>query len=251
MKRIHLGGYLLLVVLLFGNTGSAYGSSYFGYYDFGGSWYDAEKTLANTEDDLMCWAATTSNMLAYTGWGFPVGASFSNEDNIFAYFQNHWTDVGGNMYFGTNWWFDGINDSQRWSGWSQVDVPGGGFYTDYNFSDYYTWSSNGSTALSLIDTYLHQGRGVGLTVLGPGAHAITAWGYEYDAFGNYDPIMMLVTTLPMAIGFCMIFTVRTPGIFPKFTDLPRGLGIQFPYHQPCSSLALVLSVWSDLEGRNS
>jgi hypothetical protein len=190
MKRIHPGGCLLLVVLLLGSAGPAFGLSYFGYNDFGGSWYDAEKTLGNTEDDLMCWAATGSNMLTYTGWGFPVGASFSNEDDIFAYFQNHWTDAGGNMFFGTNWWFDGINDSQGWSGWSQVDVPGGGYYTDNNFFDYYTWSSNDSTALSVIDTYLHQGHGVGLTVLGPGAHAITAWGYEYDAFGNYKGIFV-------------------------------------------------------------
>jgi hypothetical protein len=94
MKRIHPGGCLLLVVLLLGSAGPAFGLSYFGYNDFGGSWYDAEKTLGNTEDDLMCWAATGSNMLTYTGWGFPVGASFSNEDDIFAYFQNHWTDAG-------------------------------------------------------------------------------------------------------------------------------------------------------------
>jgi hypothetical protein len=185
MKRSQSGVYLLLVVLLFGSAGSAFGSTYFGYNDFGGYWHDAEKTLSNTDDDLMCWAATTSNMLAYTGWGSPVGTGFSNEDDMFAYFQNHWTDAGGNMYYGVNWWFDGINDSQGWSGWSQVDVPGGGFYPDDDFSDYYTWSSDDSAALSLIDTYLHQGRGVGLTVIGPGAHAITAWGYEYDAFGNY------------------------------------------------------------------
>ncbi|MBL0713013.1 MAG: IdeS/Mac family cysteine endopeptidase [Desulfosarcina sp.] len=186
MRRKVSGLLLVLSALFFLKAGPASGLSYFGFDDFGGIWHDAEKTLSNTEDDLMCWAAAASNMLTYTGWGFPAGEGFTGTDDIFAYFQGHWTDSGGSMYYGAEWWFDGTNNSPgRASGWSQVDAPGGGFYPGYNFSDYYTWSSYDSIALDNIDTYLHAGRGVGLAMMGPGAHAITAWGYEYDEFGNY------------------------------------------------------------------
>ena len=71
----------------------------------------------------MCWAAAASNILVWTGWGDIYS---TDEDNIFGYFQDHWTDSGALMEFGWDWWFDGTNPSQGWSGWSQVDDPGGG-----------------------------------------------------------------------------------------------------------------------------
>jgi hypothetical protein len=40
--------------------------------------------------------------------------------------------------------------------------------------------------MSAIDQYLRSGYGVGLGILGPGAHAVTAWGFRYDSStGNY------------------------------------------------------------------
>jgi hypothetical protein len=65
----------------------------------GGTWHDAEKSPTNEEDDLMCWAAAASNILAWTGWGYPSGTSFANEDDMFGYYQDHWTDQGGIMEF--------------------------------------------------------------------------------------------------------------------------------------------------------
>lgn len=186
MKKFLL--FLAMLCFVFAATAnSAYALSYYGYSDYGGTYQDAEKTAANTEDDLMCWAATASNMLNWTGWGDNLSAAGNAEDVIFGYFQDHWTDQGGNMFFGVDWWFDGSNDSQGWTGgWSQVDVPGGGFYLSESVNDYYTWSSSDSSALFNIDTYLHDGRGVGLTVQGTGGHAITCWGYEYDdVSGDY------------------------------------------------------------------
>jgi len=179
--------FLLICCFIFtGAVDLANATTYFGYNDFGGSYQDAEKSPTNSDDDLMCWAATASNVLNWTRWGDVYSTGANAEDDIFTYFQAHWTDVGGNMYFGVDWWFDGVNDSQGWSGWSQVDVPGGGFYDPPYFSDYYTWNSNDSSAMSNIDTYLHDGRGVGLGLSGPGGHAITCWGYEYDKVsGDY------------------------------------------------------------------
>lgn len=165
------------------SANSALALSYYGYDTWGGTWYDAEKSPDNSEDDLMCWAAAASNVLAWTGWG----DSYSDDaDAIFGYFQDHWTDAGGNAYYGWDWWFDGTNDSQGASGWSQVDVEGGGFWTTYNFSEYYLYSASNYWALSNLDYLLHEGYGVALGVTdNSGGHAITCWGYEYDEYGNY------------------------------------------------------------------
>lgn len=175
----------IMVLGFIGTPSLVFAESYYGYDEYGGTWYDAEKTPGNTEDDLMCWAAATSNILAWTGWGYPSGAGFINEDDIFGYYQDHWTDQGGIMEFGWDWWFDGTNTSQGWDGWSQVDVPGGGFYPTYNFQDYYYRTGQDSLAMSSIDNYLHNGYGVTIAIYGPGGHALTVWGYEYDINGNY------------------------------------------------------------------
>ena len=172
--------------------GAAWAASvdYFGYNDFGGTWHDAEKTPSNTEDDLMCWAAASSNILAWTGWGSPFSG---DTDEIFAYFQEHWTDEGGIMEFGWDWWFDGTNLSQDWEGWSQVDVPGGGFWDPpYNFFDYYRREWQDNLALSAIDDDLHDGYGVTLGVYkSGGGHAMTCWGYRYDdGTGDYLGVWM-------------------------------------------------------------
>ena len=175
-------GMALLALMTTLNITPAHATSYYGFQEFGGEFQDAEKSPTNYEDDLLCWAAAASNILAWTGWGSVVSKS---EDDIFAYFQDHWTDQGGLMQFGWDWWFDGTNDSQGWSGWSQEDINGAGFFTDLDFSDYYFHTSDDSQTMSAIDSYLHAGYGVSLGLHGGGGHAITAWGYEYDAAGNY------------------------------------------------------------------
>ena len=154
------------------------GTSYLVYENWGGTWWDAEKTLSNTEDDMMCWAAAASNILAWTGWGLVGG--MTTTDQIFGYFQSHWTDDGGMMEFGWDWWFDGTNNSQGWSGWSQVDVAGGGFYPSQAFSTYYHRTADDSQAMAAIDNYLRSGYGVTLGIYGPGGHAITCWGFDYN-----------------------------------------------------------------------
>ena len=175
-------------VSLLGITSSASAGMYLPYgMTYGVGWFDANKTWANTEDDLMCWAAAASNILTWGSW---TPGSLNNEDVIFQYFQDHWTDQGGLMEFGWEWWFNGVNRSQGWAGWSQVDVPGGGFYPGYNFSDYYhrTWQDD--QAMSAIDQYLHAGYGTTIGIYGPGGHALTTWGYFYDDItGDYTDLI--------------------------------------------------------------
>ncbi|MBN2216326.1 MAG: proprotein convertase P-domain-containing protein, partial [Pirellulales bacterium] len=169
------------------------GDSYLIYEEWGGTWCDAEKIpsddgdlwptgYAGADDDWMCWAAAASNVLAWTGWGQVGGMTTC--DDIFEYFQDHWTDQGGLMEYGWDWWFDGTNDSQGWTGWSQVDVTGGGFYLGENFDSYHHASYSTSSAVSSIDTYLQNGWGVAIGIYtSGGGHAITVWGVSEDASG--------------------------------------------------------------------
>jgi hypothetical protein len=181
IKRRLLISSLVVVV----SAGFASADSYMLTDNWGGSWCDAEKSPApNNQDDLMCWAAAASNVLEWTGWG--KVESMTNTDQMFTYFQDHWTDKGGMMDFGWDWWFDGTNDSEGWDGWSQVDVAGGGFFPSETFSDYYVENWNTSQSMSAIDEYLHDGYGVTLAVYGDisGGHAITCWGYDYSTTPN-------------------------------------------------------------------
>ncbi len=163
------------------------GTSYMIYDDWGGTWVDAEKTPGNTEDDLMCWAAAASNILDWTGWGHVAG--MDNTDAIFQYFCDHWTDQGGLMQFGWDWWFDGTNNSQGWAGWSQEDVQGGGFYPGESIYDYYHVQNNDDQTMASIDSFLRSGFGTTVGIYGPGGHAITVWGFNYDeSSGAYNGI---------------------------------------------------------------
>ena len=184
MKRTfqHTGAVLAVAIALAMAAGPAAALTYKLTDHHGGTWADAEKSSGNTEDDLMCWAATASNVLEWTGWGKTGG--MTNTDQMFAYFQDHWTDEGGNAYYGWEWWFDGTNDSQGDPGWSQVDVAGGGFYPSLTFTDYYHWDpvNAEADAMADIDAYLHAGYGVGLSISAGGSigHAVTCWGFDYD-----------------------------------------------------------------------
>ena len=190
---VRISGLVLLIALLSLFTADTLLASYYlGFEDIGRQWFDVEKSTENNKDGQLCWAATASNMLAYTGWGFPTDTNFADADDIFDYFQDHWTNAGGNMYYGTQWWFDGINPSYQESPSSQVHASGGGFYPDEAFSDYYSWSSYDKTAMDTADGYLHDGYGVGLSLAkgdNHGGHAITLWGYKFDeTTGDYQGI---------------------------------------------------------------
>lgn len=162
-------------------------------------WLDVDKSLSNPDDDWMCWAAAAANILDWAGWGT---AMFDSAVDIFYTFQNYWTNAGGLMQYGWQWWFDGANPPDI-PGWAQLNQGsaevdnGGGYWSDYNFFDYFveTWAvwdadanqwSDGSWLMASIDEYLNYDYGVTLAVYSAsGGHALSAWGYEYDEWGNY------------------------------------------------------------------
>ena len=143
--------------------------------DWGGRIHDAKKTVSSTEDDLMCWAAAASNILAWTRWGFPPDESFTDEAGIFQYFQDHWEDKEGYPQKAWEWWFNGIDQDG-------VDSPGGGFWDSLHaFNDYYQADQNRVNELQKIADYLHDGYGVVIGLICQSySHYITCWGYEYE-----------------------------------------------------------------------
>lgn len=178
---------LLALALGLAAPGPGGAATYFLFDDFGGTWHDANKSPANTEDDLMCWAATAANILAWGKWTTPL---YQTADQIFRHFQDHWTDQGGYMSWAWKWWFDG--SPPPYSTASYPDVPGGGnFFPNLNFYDYYAYAS-GKSIMSRIDALLHQGLGVGLVISKTGAspHAVTVWGFSYREPGVYQSLFI-------------------------------------------------------------
>lgn len=104
----------------------------------------------------------------------------TNSDEMFGYFQDHWTNEAGVARYGWNWWFDGTNDS---TDLAQVDVPGGGFYPNGAFGKYYRERGSDYNAMDNTSNFLREGRGIVLDVFWTkvdGAHSITCWGYNYN-----------------------------------------------------------------------
>jgi hypothetical protein len=194
---------MLSFVLFFAFTvnGSAFAVSYFGYEQWGGTWQDANKTSASTQDDLMCWAAAASNVLAWGGWGTATSNSASG---IFKNFQDHWTNQGGMMDLGWRWWLNGKTPNpdiyKPGEGWSSVDASISGFqgyWPQSNFSTYFQedWivaeANYYPNLMSDVEGWLRSGYGVALAVYTEnpgGGHALTAWGFDYNDSGQYTGV---------------------------------------------------------------
>lgn len=179
-----------IIMLLGVQVAQAATTSYL-WDSWGGTWSDADKNPATGDgDDKMCWAAAASNVLAWSGWGNVGG--MTTTDQMFQYYQDHWTDLGGLPHMGWNWWFDGNYQSEGWSGWSQVDVAGGSFYTTDEFLASCLLSTSTTYAMGNINYLLTNGYGTALGLYTDidgdgtteGGHSVTCWGYEYDESTN-------------------------------------------------------------------
>lgn len=159
-------------------------------------WYDFNKAF-DGEDDLMCWAAATSNLLAWWQDRNPEAHAAANDpegEDIWDTFQDSFTNSGGNAYYGLQWWMSGSYPSLDASKWSVLDGDNsGGYYSEYltssikNSVEHFNMSSYRYTSLAAAVAdmvyYLGQGYGIALglgSLEGKGGHAITLWGIEYD-----------------------------------------------------------------------
>ncbi|HSV42138.1 MAG TPA: hypothetical protein VLH13_01840, partial [Methanomassiliicoccales archaeon] len=167
------------------------GLSAFIYERWGGWWSDAEKIpgddgamnpepyLVGESDDLLCWAATTANMLEYTGWGFVDG--MDTPDEMLDYFEVHVTDEGSKIWYGLSFWGFGFLYDPG-DGWATSDGVGGNFWPTDMIS-YMTYEDDTAHSMKDIEQNLASNRACGIEideVSGGGEHAITVWGVTID-----------------------------------------------------------------------
>ena len=155
---------------------------------------DAEKEFTEVaegetaSDANLCWAAATSNMLRFSGWGSAAG--FKTEDDLFESFISAFTDAGGSYTYALDWFFNGNYQPQNWSGWSHLRAPGksGAYLPDYAADSLYqTYEISAHIDnLRLVFDALERDCAVGISIgnyiswLRSGGHAITLWGYMRD-----------------------------------------------------------------------
>lgn len=168
-----------------------------------GTYYDVNKHWQN--DSQLCWAAATSNILAYTNWGFSISVSdgeqgaslFGSEYEVYDYFVEHFTNVGGHAYYAIPWFATGDYSVKGQSNWAQPDDGSGNLYPGVSVSDLYVYLDHDTYGGELIGEmagYLYDGYGVALAIgwyrqnsptNRSGGHSLTVWGYCYDT--NLSP----------------------------------------------------------------
>lgn len=144
---------------------------------------DAEKTWPDDGDENLCWAASASNILTYTGWAAQAG--FDSEDDVFEAFIEAFNDDGGNVEYATGWFLDGAAAP----GGAQPEAGTGRYLPQYNYSDVVqTFDVYNGIAEHLKTVYdrIKNGYGVSLSldIYGSqgyeGGHAVTCWGFVTD-----------------------------------------------------------------------
>ena len=145
---------------------------------------DAEKTYNEDNDDELCWAASSSDMLTYTGWAAQAG--FSDEDDVFEAFIDAFGNAGGHQFYAAGWFFNGASLNSPAA--PILDYPNsGGFLNDYAFDQLIIDHSFTVDDMDTIAALLRKGYAVGLGAYifyddsdEPGGHALTMWGYILD-----------------------------------------------------------------------
>lgn len=149
---------------------------------------DTEKTTASSDDDELCWAASASNMLHYSGWGEKAG--FSSCDDLFDLFQENYYDGPYWNFGGINWFFNGNKGlPDTWLSNSDASLKdygnSGGYQKDYAIEKIFKYMdlSENYTNISTLISDLQMGYAVSLS-LGwinederNGGHSVTCWGY--------------------------------------------------------------------------
>jgi hypothetical protein len=179
--------FLVIFLLVVAGSSVARATSYFVYDQWGGTWHDANKT--GSDDSNMCWAAAAANILDWAGWDT---ATYNTQSLIFQYFVVHWTNAGSLPKYGWHWWLTGTlpPTGTGWEGWSQVEFSGGKFWPGVHFYSLYH-EAEGGNLMADVANFFQSGYGVTLAIYKPNldyGHALTCWGYDTDANGNYTGV---------------------------------------------------------------
>jgi len=164
------------------------GTSYILYEKHGYTWVDAEKRIYDDgggigpdpgeDDDWLCWTATASNVLEWTGWG--LVDDMWDTDAIFDEHKGTFNDTGGWMDQSWHWWLNGYEPGPP----LKLETGGGNYWSGETWTDYYRNEEDDADVMSVIDTWLRAGYGVGIGIF-DGGHAITVWGFNYNT--SVDP----------------------------------------------------------------
>ncbi len=156
------------------------------YTDTDNIYYDAEKCTSDGRDDYQCWAATASNMLAWTGWGEQGLSSATGdtaEDTLFNKYNAAFPDQGNDVASGIAWFFNG-KANQLYSG-QLTPTSGSGNYLGFAaYPGMLSQSLTSVSSLNFLADALHANMGVGLSLKGSINHAVTVWGYSYNVNKN-------------------------------------------------------------------
>ena len=148
---------------------------------------DAEKTLDEDADDQLCWAASSADVLTYTGWAAQAG--FTSADDLFELYIDSFENKGGHAYYGIGWFFNGVKNNNSTSA-MPVNYPDSGNYLpQYAFDDYaevVDLIDAGAAGVGTLYERLRDGCGVSLNAEiylngeQQGGHAVTCWGFVTD-----------------------------------------------------------------------
>lgn len=174
------------------------------FEEFGGTFADTEKSPSNRDDDWLCWAAASANILAWSGW-YPA-RQFDNEDDIFTYFQKCWNDdSSGSGYRSWYWWFKGIDYKDGDD--SYLEQDGAGFFPDTPFPEDAWGYERDAIYRGVGKNYLRKrphkladllrdGYGVVLQIVqkkkdgSHHSHIITLWGFSYSDDNPFSGIFV-------------------------------------------------------------
>jgi len=199
---------LCVLILVCGITERARAESFVLNVTSGGGWLD----VAQPTSSSYCWAASASNMLAYSGWN----GGFISPAGIFGEFSSHWSNEFGNPYYGINWWFDGTGEGSP----ADVTTPGGGgYYSEALFDAKNGYAEPnyplGNTFYGNVWSYVtgnvaaNRVFSMNLGDSGSGIHWLTGWGYDVTAAGDHNVWVTDSWTGGAAAGFWM--TLRDDG----------------------------------------
>ena len=195
------------------------------------NWVDAQKTGG---DGLLCWAASSANMLAWGGWD--GGPGLTGAQDIYNHFKADWAnDVGSPMY-GTEWWFTGRTTPSYVGAPAGITYPatGGGFYPTVEWND---WNADGDPTddifgwvpsvnnpqLSSIKFYIDNGIPDCITITGPYLHSLSVWGYDWaGGAAQAGTIYVTDSDTPLALDS---YAVTQHADTSWYIDNYRGLGV--------------------------
>ncbi len=184
-------------------------------------WFDVNKSSTTNADDMMCYAASAANLIAW--WqnklpgvpaGTPTHANAIWQEYVNA--ANNGASNGGNVASSLNWWLSGIYDPLNeeegarhaygyWLAATYSELKAAkGYYFDqcnlttqdlWNFTsfnevdsgDYITIRHSYSCSSDLLKDWIQAGKGISLGLShdnGQLAHAVTLWGMEYNDAGD-------------------------------------------------------------------